>query len=51
MSKIIKIHEPSSSKLEQLMTAIEGTCSIDEREKARKIFKLYLDGRAEINEK
>ena len=51
MSKIIKIHEPNFSKLEQLMTAIEGTCSIEEKAKARKIFKLYLDGRAEINKK
>ena len=51
MPKIIKMHEPNFSKLEQLMKAIEGTCSIEEKEKARKIFKLYLDGRVDINDK
>ena len=48
--KLVKILDDSTSlKLKKLMKVVEGTCSLDEKMKARKIFKLYLD-RAEIVE-
>ena len=49
MSKIIKISDPTSLKLKELMTALEEAgCNSEEKLKARKIFKIYLDGKAEI---
>ena len=52
MSKVIKISDSTSLKLKELMNAIEETgCNSEEKIKARKIFKIYLDGKAEINEK
>ena len=51
MSKIIKIPDSTTLKLKQLMNALqEAGCNFEEKLKARKIFKLYLDGKAEINE-
>ena len=50
MSKVIKISESTSLKLNELMKSLEETgCSSEEKIKARKIFKLYLDGKAEVN--
>ena len=50
MSKIIKISDSTTLKLTELMYALQeiGCCS-GEKLKARKIFKIYLDGKAEIN--
>ena len=49
MSKVIKISDSTSLKLKELMKALEETgCSEVEKVKARKIFKIYLDGKAEI---
>ena len=51
MSKVIKISDSTSSKLKELMKALEETgCSEKEKMKVRKIFKIYLDGKAELNE-
>ena len=51
MSKIIKISDSTTLKLTELMNALqEAGCSSEEKLKARKIFKIYLDGKAEINE-
>ena len=50
MNKVIKISDSTSLKLKELMKALEDMgCSEVEKMKARKIFKVYLDGRAEIN--
>ena len=50
MSKIIKISD-TSQKLKDLMNVLDAAgCSSDEKMKARKIFKIYLDGKAEIDE-
>ena len=50
MSKIIKISDSTSLKLKELMIALEEVgCNSEEKLKAQKIFKIYLDGRAEIN--
>ena len=50
MSKVIKISDSTSLKLEELMDSLEKTeCSPGEKIKARKIFKIYLDGKAEID--
>ena len=49
MKLIKKIDNSTSLKLKELMKVIEGTCSPEEKKKARKIFKIYLD-RAEIVE-
>ena len=49
MKLIKKLDNSTSLKLKELMKAVEGTCSHDEKMKARKIFKIYLDG-AEIVE-
>ena len=49
MKKVIKISDSTSSKLKELMTALDGAgCNSEEKFKARKIFKIYLDGKAEI---
>ena len=51
MSKIIKISDSTTLKLTELMNALQEIgCSSEEKLKARKIFKIYLDGKAEINE-
>jgi len=51
MSKIIKISDQTTLKLKELMNALqEAGCSSEEKLKARKIFKIYLDNKAEINE-
>ena len=51
MSKIIKISDSTSLKLKELMNALDEIgCSLDEKIKARKIFKIYLDGKAEVDE-
>ena len=51
MSKIIKILDSTELKLKELMKSLEETgCSPEEKIKARKIFKIYLDGKAEIDE-
>ena len=48
MSKIIKISD-TSQKLKDLMNVLDAVgCNPDEKMKARKIFKIYLDGKAEI---
>ena len=49
MSKVIKISN-SSKKLKDLMNVLDiACCSDEEKIKARKIFKIYLDGKTEIN--
>ena len=51
MSKVIKISDSTELKLTELMNSLEETgCSPEEKIKARKIFKIYLDGKTEINE-
>ena len=50
MSKVIKISD-TSKKLKDLMNVLDTTgCSSEEKLKARKIFKIYLDGKAEVDE-
>ena len=50
MSKIIKISDLTTLKLKELMNALQEVgCSSEEKLKARKIFQIYLDGKAEIN--
>ena len=50
MSKIIKISDSTTLKLIELMNALQKIgCSSEEKLKARKIFKIYLDGKAGIN--
>ena len=49
MKLIKKIDDSTSLKLIELMKAVEGTCSSEEKMKARKIFKIYID-KAEIVE-
>ena len=52
MGKIIKISDSTTLKLIELMNALQEIgCSSEEKMKARKIFKIYLNGKAEINEK
>ena len=52
MGKIIKISDSTTLKLKELMNALQEIgCSSEEKMKARKIFKIYLNGKAEINEK
>mgnify|MGYP001422364697 CR=1 FL=1 len=48
MSKVIKISDSTSLKLKELMKAVEGSCSFEEKMQARKIFRIYLD-RVEID--
>ena len=51
MSKVIKISDSTELKLKELMKSLEETgCSPKEKIKARKIFKIYLDGRTEVDE-
>ena len=51
MSKVIKISVSTELKLKELMKSLEETgCSPEEKIKARKIFKIYLDGSAEVDE-
>ena len=51
MSKVIKISDSTELKLKELMKSLEETgCSTDDKNKARKIFKIYLDGKAEVDE-
>ena len=50
MSKVIKFLASTELKLKELMKSLEETgCSPEEKIKARKIFKIYLDGKAEID--
>ena len=50
MRKIIKISDSTTLKLKELMNALqEAGCNFEEKLKARKIFKIYLDGKADIN--
>ena len=49
MRKIIKISDSTTLKLKELMNALqEAGCNSEEKLKARKIFKIYLDGKAEV---
>ena len=51
MSKVIKILDSTELKLKELMKSLEETgCSPEEKIKARKIFKIYLDGKVEVDE-
>ena len=51
MSKVIKISDSTELKLKELMKSLEETgCSSEEKIKARKIFKIYLDGKLEVEE-
>jgi len=51
MGKIIKISDSTTLKLKELMNALQEIgCSSEEKLKAHKIFKIYLDGKTEINE-
>ena len=50
MSKIIKISDSTTLKLTELIHALQEIgCSLEEKLKAPKIFKIYLDGKAETN--
>lgn len=50
MRKIIKISDSTTLKLKELMNALQEVgCSSEEKLNAHKIFKIYLDGKAEIN--
>ena len=50
MKQIKKIDDSTSLKLKELMYSLdEAGCNPDEKIKAQKIFKIYLDGKAEIN--
>ena len=50
MGKVIKISDSTSLKLKELMKSLDETgCSSEEKIKARQIFKIYLDGKAETN--
>ena len=49
MSKIIKISDSTSLKLKELMTTLEEVgCNSEEKLQARKNFKIYMDGKAEL---
>ncbi len=51
MSKVIKMSDSTLIKLKELMQSLdEAGCNPEEKIKARKIFKLYFDGKAEIDE-
>ena len=50
MKKVVKILDATSFKLKELMKSLDETgCSKEEKVRARRIFKIYLD-RAEIDE-
>ena len=49
MTKIIKTSDSTTLKLKELMNALkEIGCNSEEKLKVRKIFKIYLDGKAKI---
>ena len=49
MGKVIKISDSTEFNLKELMKSLDETgCSPEEKKKARKIFKIYLD-RAEVD--
>ena len=49
MNKIIKTSDSTTLKLKELMNALkEIGCNSEEKLKVRKIFKIYLDGKAKI---
>ena len=50
MTKIVKISRKTSSRLDNLITALDGTCSFEEKQNAIRIFKLYFNGNADIDE-
>ena len=51
MSKMIKMSDSTELKLTELVKSLDETgCSTEEKIKARKIFKIYLDGKAEVDE-
>ena len=51
MSKVIKLSDATSLKLKELINALEETgCNSEEKIKARKIFKIYLDGKTKVDE-
>ena len=51
MKLINKIDDSTSLKLKELMNVLEETgCSPKEKLKARKMFKIYLDSKAEMDE-
>ena len=43
MKLIKKTNDLNSLKLKELMNVVEGTCSLEEKKEAKKIFKIYLD--------
>ena len=48
---VIKISNSIEMKLKELMKSLEETgCGPEEKKKARKIFKIYLDGKVEIDD-
>ena len=47
MKLINKVNPSNSIKLNELMKAVDGTCSIKEKKEANKIFKIYLN-RSEV---
>ena len=48
---VIKISDSTKLKLKELMKSLEETgCSPEEKIKARKIFKIYLDGKTKVDE-
>ena len=50
MDKIIKISDSTTLKLKELMNTLQEIGrSSEEKLNARKIFMIYLDGKAEIN--
>ena len=49
MSTVIKISDSTSLKLKELINVLDAVgCSSEGKIKALKIFKIYLDGKAEI---
>ena len=51
ISKVIKISD-SSKELKDLMNVLDTAgCSLKEKVKAKKIFKIYFNDKAEINKK
>ena len=52
MGKVIKIPDSKELKLKELMKSLDETgCTLEEKIKARKIFKIYLDGKATWEQK
>ena len=43
MKLIKKTDDPNSLKLIELMNAVDGTCSFEEKVEAKKVFKIYLN--------